>query len=453
MTAGNVVLVTVDSLRYDRTGAERNGRPTTPRIDEFATDAVTFDQAIANGPNTLSSFPTILTSVFTEMYGGKHYLDEQRPFLADRLQQAGFATAGFHSNPHLGTEQNYHRGFDTFDDSLESGSESVATLKDRVESRLDPDSRLYRLLRRLWHYFSMSTETSAYTKAPEITDKALDWIRDGRDRDRPFFLWLHYMDVHYPFTPPDEHLRALDVEPLGTHRTAELNGRMQESPEDLTERDVADLLKLYDGDIRFTDAQIGRVFDELNAQDLLDDTHVFVTADHGEAFGEHDRFGHHHFPYDELLHVPLYVRSPDATADRVDDQVSLVDIGPTIYDLLDLETPGNVQGQSFRPLLQGEAMDERPAIVMCKGGEIMAIRTAEWKLIWYLTQERTELYHLASDPGEREECSAEHPETATDLKERLETYERKVRETDTDTPDPERSDEVKRRLEDLGYVD
>jgi len=196
------------------------------------------------------------------MYGGYTYLNDERPFIARTMSEAGYETAAFHSNPHVGAPQNYDTGFDTFNDTAE-GSEDLATVKDRVERLLDPDSKLYRLLRRAYHVFSMTTDSEAYARAPTINKNAVQWLEKQRDTDAPFFLWVHYMDVHYPFQPPEEYMEMMGVTPLSKRRVADLNGRMQEDPDSLDENDRSDLLNLYDAEIRYTDDHLSSLISSL----------------------------------------------------------------------------------------------------------------------------------------------------------------------------------------------
>jgi arylsulfatase A-like enzyme len=226
---------------------------------------------------------------------------------------------------------------------------------------------------------------------------------------------------------------------------------MQEDADSLTEADVADLLELYVGEIKFADRQLDRLFDLLEAKNLLSETAVIVTADHGEAFGEHDRFGHHPYLYDELLRVPLIVHAPGLESRTIDQQVSLLDLGPTLYDLLGIKTPDAVQGRSFAPLLRGEDMDEEVAIATGKGGGTLACRTSEWKCFWQVEKNKVELYDLQEDPKELNDVSDEHPEMVAEFKEHIEAYLDEAEATDIDLPEVETDDEVEQRLKDLGY--
>ena len=447
----NVLLVTIDSLRADHLDLQ-DDKKIAPNITPTEDEGTYFSQAIANGPSTPSSFPSILTGTLPLMYGGYHYLDDDRPFLAKKFEAEGYTTVAYHSNPHLGENRNYDAGFSTFNDSAE-GSDAIARLKDSIEQRLDPDSTVYSLLRRLWHYYTLITDSSAYAKAPTITENSLNWLDETWDSGSPFFMWLHYMDAHYPFTPPDQFFEELGYSPLSKSRIAELNGKMQESSGDLTDEDVDDLLKLYDGEIRFTDHYIGELLDYLEQQDILDETIVIITADHGEAFGEHGRFGHHPYLYDELLRVPLIVYAPGYEPRSIDQQVSLLDIGPSLYDMLKLNIPEAMQGTSFKPLLRGEEIDEEVAIATGMDGQTLACRKSNWKCFWKVEEGEVELYDLRSDPNELNDVSTDNPTILEELQGVMEDYLDEAEQMDIEFPEVEQSPEVQQRLRDLGYVD
>lgn len=454
MTPPNVLLITIDSLCYDRLLEHGQSINPAPNIFELATSGTSFASAFANGPNTPTSFPSILTSTYPLFYGGYRYLSEHRPFISKVLSDSGFTCVGYHSNPHLGPEKNYNHGFSNFNDGEES-DDDVRTVKNFVDNRFDPNSRLYRLLRRIYHYVSMRTDSSAYVKAPKITDRAINWLSDDWDNETPFFMWVHYMDVHYPFKPPDRFMEELGFDPLSARRAANLNGKMQEEPDALTKIDQQDLLNLYHGEIRFVDYNLGRLFEHLGALDTREDTVIIVTADHGEAFGEHGRYGHHPKMYDELLHVPLVINAPGVSTRTVKNQVSLIDIGPTIYDLVEVETPEAVQGASLVPFLTGnnEKEDGRRVIGASRDGNRLAVRTPEWKCLWNRKAEAVELYHLRDDPDEQHDVSSDNPQIVEQFKRLLKNHVAEARATDTDLPEVEESEEVKQRLEDLGYVD
>jgi arylsulfatase A-like enzyme len=440
--AGNVLLVTVDSLRWDVLAKTRN--KTASNIHSLAQAGTEFTRAIANGPNTPSSFPSILTGTHPMMHGGYRYLDEARSFISRSLNRAGFTTVGYHSNPHLGPEMNYDYGFDIFNDGRR-GKDGFDTLIEFADENISSDSRLYSLLRRFWHVFSSATGTSAYKRAEPITNDALDWLID-RDDDQ-FFMWIHYMDVHYPFQPPDKHLQAIGQDSMSARRVAKLNDAMQENPELLSESDIADLRTLYRGELHYVDHHVGRLLDELADQGIRDETMVIFTADHGEAFGEHGRWGHHPYMYDELLRVPLIVDESGRNATTIGTQVSLIDIFPTVCDACGIKRPPKLQGENLF------TKDGKVELATSRGGECFAARTPQWKCLWYITDNEVELYDLSADPKETEDVSDHNPDVVEWLKGEIEEYRDVARATDTELPDVEESEEVKQRLRDLGYTE
>lgn len=456
MSCENVLLVTVDSLRADAVRAKPHGESVTPRIGELADRGVRFEEAIANGSNTPTSFPSILTSTYPLMYGGFKYLDDSRPFVAEQLSEAGFETVAYHSNPHLGPNWNYDRGFERFNDRGDAAEHSdvgaINRLRAGIEERLDNDSAIYGVLRRIWHLFSMSTGTAAYANATSITDSALDWLEEWNGKRR-FFLWLHYMDVHYPFMPPAEHLEAIGADVPGKRRVAKLNGQMHENPEQIS--DLEQLLDLYYGEVRYADHEVGRLLDALSERGALDSTLVAVTGDHGEAFGEHGEYGHHPTPYEELVRVPLVLAGPDAAGEEtVTEQVELADVGPTVYECVDVPIPDPVQGRSLAPLFQGDGGSAEDPVAICTGSRtVLASRTSRWKCIWNIETDAMDLYDLTDDPEETLDVADDNPGVVENFKEVLEDHLDEVATTETEHPDVTVSSETEARLRDLGYVE
>ncbi|MUW13427.1 sulfatase-like hydrolase/transferase [Halorubrum sp. CBA1125] len=448
MKDSNVLLVTIDSLRYDK--LINIDVPATPCINSLSTSGCEFTQAVSNGPNTTASFPAILTGTHSLSYGPYGVLDKDKsPFLARSLSRENYDTIGYHSNPFLGNEQNYHTGFEVFND-LVDGSDSVTTAKDRIERQLDPDSLFYHLLRRIWHLFSVTTDTKSYARGDSITGGAIDWM-EARRSDDPFFMWLHYMDVHYPFDPPKWVFDELPFDRPSNRRIVTLNGMMQERPEELDEQDVRDLKRLYFAEARFVDRQIGRMIDAIADMGELEDTIIAVTADHGEAFGEHDRFGHHVYPYDELIRVPLVIGGGPIDSQTVDEQVQLLDLAPTLLDLVSIDVPKEMEGRSIAPLLRGEDSFElsHPAMFISESGKTFGVRTEQWKFIRRSTTNEKLLFDLESDPNEEVNVASANGDVIENLENIILEYEESV---DAGVADIEWSDETKERLQNLGYL-
>jgi arylsulfatase A-like enzyme len=444
MKPQNIVLITIDSLRHDQISGFRGSQNPAPTLTHLTDKAAVFDQAIANGPNTPSSFPSILTGTHAMMYGGYDYLNENRPFLSTCVKDAGYTTVGFHSNPHLGPERNYNAGFDFFNIGAEE-TNSKDRLIDFVDNNIDNSSKLYTILRGLWHIVGSATGASAYKRAETITNNAVEWI-EKTDTEQ-FFMWTHYMDVHYPFQPPNEHIEAVGQEPLSPRRVASLNDAMHEHPESLTEEDIKDLKTLYAGELHYVDYNLSRILDALSAKGIRDKTMIIITADHGEAFGEHDRWGHHPYMYDELLRVPLLVDVPRVEAKKIETQVSLIDIFPTICDVCGIDQPTELQGEN---LFKKENEVE---LATSSDGKRLAARTIEWKCLWHVAENEFELYNLSEDPKETVDVSSKHPNVVERLKNEMEKYRDAADATDAELPDIEDSEKTKQRLADLGYVD
>ncbi len=267
--------------------------------------------------------------------------------------------------------------------------------------------------------------------ADAVADGALAWLRDHADG--PFFLFAHFFDPHAPYEPPEPFLSQL----AGAGRTPELDR--------------------YLGEIAWVDFQIGRLLEGLRELGLEDETLVVLTADHGEAFGEHREIGHSYFIYDTTVHVPLIVRLPGQLEAglRVPSQVRLIDVAPTILDLVGEPPLPEAQGVSLAPYLRGEARDlglvayaeTLAPFLDYRYSPLAALRTAEWK---YIDAPREELYQLSSDPGERENVVDAHPELAQRMGERL---ERLVGSATPDTGSGDALDSGRRaRLESLGYL-
>jgi arylsulfatase A-like enzyme len=193
---------------------------------------------------------------------------------------------------------------------------------------------------------------------------------------------------------------------------------------------------------------------------LRNDTAIVVCSDHGEAFGEHGRFGHYPHLYDELIRVPLIVNTPDMGSKISQTPVSLIDIAPTLFDLIDIPTPGKVQGKSLLDLVDQD--EERVTISACSGDtvsknvsewEYFATRTANWKCFWRRDIDRVELYDLTKDPGELKDVSHEYPDTVNYFRELMEEHLNEAVETELTLPEVEKSENVKQRLRDLGYTE
>jgi arylsulfatase A-like enzyme len=314
----SAVLITIDTLRADHLGCYGYAPPTSPHIDALARQGMVFRQARTTLPRTTQSIASILTGRLPKTHGARGlfaHLPEANLTVAEALRQAGYSTAAVVSNTFLRRGQGFEQGFDSYDNP---------------ESRWDADS------------------------AGAVSDAAIAWL-DRAPHDRPFFLWVHYLDPHWRYEPDPSWADTFDpsfsepftvYQDLDAHRYTK--GRMIFDPP-LTPRQEQHVRALYDGEIAQTDAAVGRLLDRL---DHLDSRLVVVlTSDHGESLGEHGyHFAHGEYLYEQGLRVPLVIRFPGAVeAGSVNDGMALnIDVAPTMLALLGVS---RLQGVEGRPLL------------------------------------------------------------------------------------------------------
>lgn len=445
----NILLISIDSLRFDVV-RQSESKVVTPTIDALLEEGLRFDRAYANGPYTRASFPAIMTGTYPWSYGGFHRLSDDRPHLAESLSAAEYMTGGFHSNPYLSAEFGYDRGFDTFDDGTESAS-TIATLRRFVVKRFPRDTFLYRGLR--WLYKTTEEQLGTdigtpYRPGTETTTTAEEWLGSTNS---PFFCWVHYMDPHHPYLPRE----GTTSENIDRKRAIRLRQQMIESPDSLTGTDVETLRTLYHGEIEYVDECLAELLS--TARSTEGDTVVVFLSDHGEAFGEHGRYGHTDILYDEVTRIPLAINAPDVDGGRVSTPVSCVDILPTILDYAGLDPPDACIGSSLRSF-DDPQWEDRTVFTHAKeqsvpDASVMAC-DGEWKLIAEATGEPTELYHLTDDPGETVNLVEDRPDVRERFADRLSTHLAAVDERSTDADDPaEISDDIQDRLEQLGYLE
>lgn len=317
-----VILVSIDSLRADRLHCYGHVRETSPTIDRLAREGARFTDVTSTTSWTLPSH----MSMFTGRYTLSHSVvdDRQRlpaaiPTLAEVMHTAGFTTGGVVSMIYLSSTYGFGRGFDMYDDQ----TIPARTLLDA--SRDEP--------------------------APKVTELATRFLREHADQK--FFLFLHFWDVHYDYIPPPPYDRMFDPDYQGTIDGVDFffNEKVRRG---MPQRDLDHLLALYDGEIRWVDDHLAKIVDLLEELGVSDTTAVIITADHGDEFFEHGNKGHGRTLYREVVHVPLVIRAPGVPAGTIiDTPASLVDIMPTVLDLVGAPVPQGVDGVSFLPALFG----------------------------------------------------------------------------------------------------
>jgi len=444
----NLVLLTIDSLRSDCATPE-----SMPILANLADSGVRFSRAYSTGYSTPNSFPAILTGTYASHYGGDKYMSNQRPFLAERISTAGYETAAFHTNPHLRVEKNYHTGFSTYND-FNNDAGDLSKLRYLVTQNLSSNTRLYKILKRIYHLFRTTSRSTDYAEAPVINDRVLSWLDKEWSGNEPFFIWAHYMDVHYPFYPPDEFLKQVSDRNISNSRAISLNGRMHENSAELTERDIADLRSLYHGEVRYMDHHLDQLSNSLRERGLFKNTVFIVTSDHGELFGEGGIFGHPPSGYEQSYHVPLIMFGPGLPSETVVDQMAtLLDIAPTITDLFDIDGDTQWEGESLLPAIRGEDLRDRDPVILGHG-DVLVCQTDRWRLVWWRGRPNPhseggewELWDLTDSSR----VPLNHHEDVVDqLQQELYIHLERAEESES-LSEPAVGEETKGRLEALGY--
>lgn len=375
----NVVLISIDSLRADHVGAYGYGKPTTPAIDRLAREGAVFSRAVSTTSWTLPAHAALLTGqndIAHTVTDDRYSLPSSIPTLAGVLQENGYQTVGFYSGPYLSPAFGLDRGFQEYHDCQSHPSE---------RSKEKPDKP------------SLNASHADVTN-PILLDAVRRRLRDGLSR--PFFLFMHFWDVHYDYIPPERYWRLFDPDYAGTFTGQDFADNAAFAP-GMDERDFQHVLALYDGEIRYTDDTIEAILGELQQRGLLDDTLVVVTADHGDEFLEHGGKGHRRTLFGEVVNIPLIVWYPARIpAQRRADLASITDVAPTILALAGIAGGMNPTGAS----LLHPGQPDRALLLDLEFPDFdlhqVALRTANRKLIRYSDRRVVNGYDLDLDPNE-----------------------------------------------------
>ena len=387
--ADNLLLITVDTLRADHLGTYGAERP-TPGLDALAREGVVFEDAWSASSWTLPSLATLMTGRHARAHGAideKFAVDESLPTLAERASEGGIRTWGVGSHIFNGERFGLPRGFAEYDSQLVRSS-------------------------------SRRRESHSQISSEKLTDKAIAFL-DAHGADGRWLAWVHYFDPHNTYQPH----------------------------EGLTQGE--EWHDLYVGEVLFTDLHIGRLLAHLDASPYADRTAVVVVADHGEEFEEHGGRMHRRTLFQEVLHVPLIVRAPGNKPGRIATPVSMVDVTPTIYELLDLAPPEVLEGRSLVPGLMGRVLEVVPLVAEIEGRQSWdAVRFGRWKLIVDPAAGVHQLYDLVEDPLEQTDIAAQHTERCAHL---LELLHGTLAASEGKGTPVELSAEDRANLEALGY--
>ncbi len=430
----NIVLIVVDTARADRFTFDGYARPTTPRIAALAAEGAIYERAYTPAPWTLPAHASLFTGMYPSSHGadGTHpRLDVARPTLAERLRDAGYRTVAYVENPWVAKAYRFDRGFDKFDE--------------------------------IWRATDAPDGSAAELVALNVQRFLEERRDDVVERERPFFLFINYLEPHLPYNPPEPERGRFLEPPVDAPRVERL--RAFKTPEelryilglsDLSAADVKILSDLYDGEIAYCDRRVGEIADMLRRQAMLDDTVFVVTSDHGEAIGEHRMLDHKMSVYDEVLRIPMVVRYPKAIApgQRIRRPVMLQDLYPTLLSFAGVGAGPTAHGGPAagalplpemaplpgvrglapgpeRPVLLGEFA--RPPFVQVMRENFPKADLVPWdralvawhegtgKLLWG-SDGRHRLFDLAGDPGELHDLAPGDAERVKALAARVDAW-------------------------------
>lgn len=419
----NIVLISIDTLRADALEPWGAARPTSPNISRLASESWVFENAYSQAGVTAPAHMTLLTSLYPTVHGvsnlsvsGKERAEEERDYaqaihldpkvktLAGVLAENGWRTAGFTSGGNLSSELGFDQGFHEYGDAPSAG---------------------------------VNGNDGPWFDAGEVEA----WL--AQHAREPFFLFVHTWIPHMPYLPKPPWDTAFDPDyrgPIVSSRAA-FDALGEHADEAVVPRgmlrgvdrkdpiETGHVRALYDGDVRYADEAVGELLAVLEQAGVMDDTILVLVSDHGEQFLEHGAFGHPAELWTYLVHVPLIIRMPTREARTFDATVRLIDVMPTLLDLVDVSPPPELQGRSLLPLLEGP-LEEVPTIseIVTRwkydGVEktphrlVRAIRSGNWTYVKrsYYNIRTEELYDRSSDPGEKLNLAPKRKEHAETLK-------------------------------------
>lgn len=416
-------MITLDTTRPDRLGCYGYSRPTSPNLDALARESVLYTQAFSTSSWTLPSHASLFTGKFTSSHGARY--DEEGPLritdgikgpkgykqcrvrglalneltLPLILQREGYATGAVVGGPWMKKVFGLNRGFDHYDD------DDITRLSGRIAS--------------------------------EVTAGAEAWIKNVGEKK--FFLFLNYFDPHGPYKAPEGFDRTF------LPKETDLSGRKPT---------VEESSALYDGEIRYMDHYIGRFLKQLKALGLYEKTWIIVTSDHGELIGEHGKFGHGSYLYQEELHIPLFLKYPEGEVPpgRVSARIQLADLLPMICKRLGVARPKGIQGNVPPQLDHPIVAETYPLEVMSEEGHWRAIFEGSFKFIWN-SRGRHLLFNLAEDPKEMDNLYDKEKKRAERMGEELKRYLEELPEPGPPAPAEELDEQTKEALKKLGYLE
>jgi len=444
----NVLVVVIDTGRADRFTFNGYARQTSPETAILASEGAVYEQARTPSPWTLPAHASLFTGLFPSSHGadsGHLLLDGRHRTLAEAFKDAGYRTVAYAANPWVGRQFGLDRGFDGYEE--------------------------------LWKGAPAGKPDAGAALVNARVERWLEWRRNTpAAREQPFFMFINYLEPHLPYDPPEPEGSRL-LSPGADPRAVERLRRFKHPDEvrfvlglgGLEPGDLAVLSDLYDGEIAYVDRMVGELARFLRQEEILDDTVLVITSDHGEAIGDHGFLDHKMSLYEELLRIPLVVRYPGAVpaGQRIKEPVMLQDLFPTLLGLAGIEPggggapgfpgseavplpgiqgigpgprraepeappgaaasgPGSLLAEFARPIQFLEIIQERfpEARIGPWDRALAACRVGRDKLHW-ASDGRHRLYDLERDPLEMDDLAAARPDRVAALAARVESWLRR----------------------------
>lgn len=372
----NLILISIDTLRADYVGCYGAELVKTPHLDALAADGVRFEAVVSEVPLTLPAHCSLLTGTYPPTHGVHdnlgYVLAGKNLTLAEVLREKGYSTAAFVGAYVLHSKWGLNQGFQTYDDDFPNAGQNAAGL----------------------------TNTAVERRGADVRDAVLKWLR-RKQKEEPFFCWIHLFDPHDPYEPP---------EPFRSHYAS--------NP--------------YAGEVAYADMILGELVKAFSEMGVYERSLIVVVGDHGEGLGDHQELTHGYYLYDPTLLVPLIVKPPLNSRVRSEKQVvegvfQLVDVFPTVLQVLGIGPLGQLQGQGLvasmlgkRSLSEREAYSETYYPNEFGWSELKSWRSKNYKLI---EAPQSELYDLQEDPGETENLAQQNASLANQLRSRLQSFE------------------------------
>lgn len=406
----NVVLITIDCLRFDALSKEY-----TPFMWDLRKGGLFLTKTYSLGSWTSPSIVGLLTSTYPLMYDGQLSIKYPRVSIAEALKSNGYSTLGFTFHPYLGRQYGFSRGFDVYYNSpILKNRQWSSSIKAKTRFFITAKNAVKRILRSrivpkrvrdyIWFkllYKRITTGNLPYVPGFEINSQVKQHLENVSE---PFFLWIHYLDTHFPYVPRNSDISPDKIAELNVEREKwfKLGSRVDQAK-------LKELKELYLLTARDVDSYVRDIVEYFKENGLYKDTIFILTADHGEEFYEHGGFHHEIKLYEELIHVPMIMFGSRINSKEISATVSHIDVFPTVMDLIGISKPPEWIGRNMLLRKSHTAISEEGQI--CYGSAFkgrtvkldinfakVAIVEEDWKYIRGIKTE--ELYNLNEDPRE-----------------------------------------------------